>query len=301
MTSSPRSSMNPLRPVRRLFRRLRKPLLLFMVTIPVLVFIYLPVVWLLISSISTRAEILSVPIHWIPQEPTFKNYLDILTPGKAVSEVARTFKITLRNSFFIASSVTLISLLIGSLAAYALVRIAIPFRQGMLLAIMGTRMIPEVSLVIPLYILATRLHLYNTPYVLILTYLSFALPFSIWLMAAFFETIPVELEDAARIDGCSRLKILFRIILPISAPGLVSTALFVFLTAWDEFFFALIFTSTVAAKTVPVAIAEFTGRYVVDIGGMMTGGVLAAIPPVLLALVFQRYIVSGLTAGAVKG
>jgi multiple sugar transport system permease protein len=230
-----------------------------------------------------------------------KNYVDILTPGTAVSEVARTFKITLRNSFVIASSVTVISLLVGSLAAYSLVRIALPFRQGMLLGIMGTRMIPEVSLVIPLYILATRLHLYNTPYVLILTYLSFALPFAIWLMAAFFETIPIELEDAARIDGCSRLKILFQIILPISAPGLVSTALFVFLTAWDEFFFALIFTSTVAAKTVPVAIAEFTGRYVVDIGGMMTGGVLAAIPPVLLALLFQRYIVSGLTAGAVKG
>jgi multiple sugar transport system permease protein len=166
---------------------------------------------------------------------------------------------------------------------------------------MGTRMIPEVSLVIPLYILASRIKVLNTPYVLIASYLSFALPFAIWLMAAFFETIPTELEDAARIDGCSRLKTLFQIILPISAPGLVSTALFVFLTAWDEFFFALIFTSTVAAKTVPVAIAEFTGRYVVDVTGMMTGGVLAAIPPVLLSLVFQRYIVSGLTAGAVKG
>ena len=162
-------------------------------------------------------------------------------------------------------------------------------------------MIPEVSLVIPLYILATRFGLYNKPIVLILTYLSFALPFAIWLMSAFFETIPIELEDAARIDGAGPLRTLVTIILPISAPGLVSTALFVFLTAWDEFFFALIFTSTIAAKTVPVAIAEFTGRYVVDVTGMMTGGVLAAIPPVLLSLIFSRYIVSGLTAGAVKG
>jgi multiple sugar transport system permease protein len=160
--------------------------------------------------------------------------------------------------------------------------------------------------VIPLYIFASRVRLFggtllNTPYILIITYLSFALPFAIWLMASFFQTIPVELEDAARIDGCTRLQTLWRIIMPISAPGLVSTGLFVFLTAWDEFFFALIFTSTVAAKTVPVAIAEFTGRYVVDVGGMMTGGVLAAVPPVLLSLIFQRYIVSGLTAGAVKG
>ena len=167
-----------------------------------------------------------------------------------------------------AASVTVISLLVGSLAAQ--VRL---FDKPLL----------------------------NTPYVLMLTYLTFTLPFAIWLMAAFFDTIPIELEDAALIDGASRLRTLFAIILPISAPGLVSTALFVFLSAWDEFFFALIFTSTVAAKTVPVAIAEFTGRYVSDVGAMMTGGVLAAIPPVLLSLFFARYIVSGLTAGAVKG
>jgi multiple sugar transport system permease protein len=216
------------------------------------------------------------------------------------SEVARTFKATLRNSLIIATSVTAISLVVGSLAAYALVRINTPFRSGVLIGIMSTRMIPEVSLVIPLYIMAARLRLLNTPMVLIATYLCFALPFAIWLMAAFFQTIPMELEDAALIDGCSRVKILFQIILPISTPGLVSTAIFVFMTAWDEFFFALIFTSTVAAKTVPVAIAEFTGRYVVDVTAMMTGGVLAAIPPVLLALIFQRYIVSGLMSGAVK-
>jgi multiple sugar transport system permease protein len=276
-------------------------ILLFALTIPVLIFIYLPVAWLVISSVSTRAELLSVPIHWIPQNPTLKNYIDILTPGATTSEVARTFKVTMRNSLLVASSVTLISLFVGSLAAYALVRIIFPFRRTILIGILGTRMIPEISLVIPLYILASRLRLLNSPIVLIITYLSFALPFAIWLMAAFFETIPTELEDVARIDGCSRLRTLFQIIIPISAPGLVSTALFIFLLAWDEFFYALIFTSTVDAKTVPVAIAEFTGRYAVDITAMMTGGVLAALPPVLLALIFQRYIVSGLTAGAVKG
>ena len=274
---------------------------LFLLTVPIYLFIFMPVFYLLVSSISTRAEILSVPIHWIPENPTLKNYIDILTPGTDTSEVARTFKLTLRNSFIIATSVMLISLLVGSPAAYALSRINMAFRSLLLLGIMGTRMIPEISLVIPLYILAARVGMLNKPPVLILTYLSFALPFAIWLMAAFFETIPIELEDAARIDGASRLRTLFSIILPISAPGLVSTALFIFLTAWDEFFFALIFTSTVAAKTVPVAIAEFTGRYVVDVGAMMTGGVLAALPPVLLSLLFARYIVSGLTAGAVKG
>jgi len=197
--------------------------------------------------------------------------------------------------------VTAVSLVVGSLAAYALARIQFKARDGLLVGIMGTRMIPEVSLVIPLYILATRIGWYNKPIILIVTYLSFALPFAIWLMVAFFQTIPIELEDAALIDGCGRLRILFQIIMPISAPGLVSTSLFIFLSAWDEFFFALIFTSTIAAKTVPVAIAEFAGRYVVDVGAMMTGGIIAAVPPVILALIFQRYIVSGLTAGAVKG
>lgn len=274
---------------------------LFLLTVPVFIMIYLPVIWLLISSISTRAEILSVPIHWIPQNPTLRNYIDILTPGTTTSEVARTFKTTLRNSLVVASSVTVISLFVGSLASYALVRVKFPFRRAFLIGILGTRMIPEVSLVIPLYLIAARFGLLNSPVILIATYLSFALPFAIWLMSAFFQTIPIELEDAARIDGCSRLRTLFQIIMPVAAPGLVSTALFTFLTAWDEFFFALLFTSTVAAKTVPVAIAEFTGRYVVDVSGMMTGGVLAAIPPVVLSLLFQRYIVSGLTAGAVKG
>jgi multiple sugar transport system permease protein len=278
-----------------------RTLLQVLLVIPVILFIYLPVAWLIISSISTRSELLSTPIHWIPQQPTIQNYINIIAPGENASEVAKTFRITLWNSLLVASSVTVIALTLGSLASYALVRLRFPFRQSMLIGILGTRMIPEISLVIPLYLFATRFGLYNSPAILIITYLSFALPFAIWLMAAFFNTIPVELEDAARIDGCNRIETLFRIIMPISAPGLVSTGLFVFLTAWDEFFFALILTSTVSAKTVPVAIAEFTGRYVVDVGGMMTGGVLAAIPPVLLSLIFQRYIVSGLTAGAVKG
>jgi multiple sugar transport system permease protein len=276
-------------------------ILLSILVLLVLIFIYLPVAWLVISSVSTRSELLSTPIHWIPQQPTLQNYTNILFPAQGTSEVAKTFRITLWNSLLVASSVTIIALVFGSLASYALIRLRFPFQRSMLIGILATRMIPEISLVIPLYLFATRFGLFNSPAILVITYLSFALPFAIWLMAAFFESIPVELEDAARIDGCSRLETLWKIILPISAPGLVSTGLFVFLTAWDEFFFALILTSTINAKTVPVAIAEFTGRYVVDVGGMMTGGVLAAIPPVLLSLIFQRYIVSGLTAGAVKG
>jgi multiple sugar transport system permease protein len=282
---------------RKIFYRI----LMFLLTIPVLLFIFLPILWLFSASFATQVELFTVPPHWIPQHPTLQNYADILFPGQAASSVPRTFAVALLNSIKIASIVTIVCLVIGSLAAYALVRIPFKHNRTIQIGILATRMIPEVSLVIPLFIIASSLQLINKPIVLIIAYLSFALPFAIWMMAAFFQSVPIELEDAARIDGCSRLGILFRIVIPISVPGLISTAMFVFLLAWDEFFYALIFTSTLAAKTAPVAIAEFVGRYAVNITGMMAGGILAAVPPVLLALIFQRYIVSGLTAGAVKG
>jgi len=264
-------------------------------------FIYLPVLWLLSASLSNQVELFSVPPHWIPQHPTLKNYLDIIFPNQAVSSVPRTFAVSLLNSLKIASAVTVICLLLGSLAAYALVRIKFKGRRVIQFGIMGLRMIPEISLVIPIFIIASRLDLINKPIVLIIAYMSFALPYAIWMLIAFFQTVPVELEEAARLDGCSRPGILFRVIIPISVPGLVSTAMFVFLAAWDEFFYALIFTSTLAAKTAPVAIAEFVGRYTVNVNGMMAGGIMVALPPVILAFIFQRYIISGMAAGAVKG
>ncbi len=283
------------------YRKFLRKLLYFLLTLPVFFFIFFPILWLASASLSTQAELYAIPTHWIPLHPTLKNYLEIIFPSLATSSVPRTFAVAILNSVKIASAVTIISIVIGSLAAYALVRIPFRFNRTIQLGIIATRMIPEVSLILPLFIIASSLSLINKPIVLIVTYLSFALPYAIWMMAAFFQTVPIELEDAARIDGCTRLGILFRVVMPISVPGLVSTAMFTFLLAWDEFFYALIFTSTLAAKTAPVAIAEFVGRYAVNINGMMAGGIIAAIPPVLLAFIFQRYIVSGLTAGAVKG
>jgi multiple sugar transport system permease protein len=283
------------------YRKYLRKLWLFLLTLPVLFFIFFPVLWLFSASLSNQVELFAIPPHWIPQHPTLQNYLDIIFPNLATSSVPRTFAVALVNSFKIASAVTIISIVIGSLAAYALVRIPFKFNRTIQLGVIATRMIPEVSLILPLFIIASHLQLINKPSVLIITYMSFALPYAIWMMAAFFQSVPIDLEDAARIDGCSRLGILFRVVMPISGPGLVSTAMFTFLLAWDEFFYALIFTSTLAAKTVPVAIAEFVGRYAVNINGMMAGGILAALPPVILAFIFQRYIVSGLTSGAVKG
>jgi multiple sugar transport system permease protein len=283
------------------YRKFLRSLLLFLLTLPVLLFIFSPILWLVSASLSTQVELFAIPPHWIPQHPTIQNYLDIFVPSLAASTVPRTFAVSLVNSIYIASMVTLICIGIGSLAAYALVRIPFKLNRSIQLGIMGIRMIPEVSLVLPLFMIASVLQWINKPIVLIVTYLSFALPYTIWLLIAYFQTVPIELEEAARLDGCTRLGILFRVVIPISIPGLISTAMFIFLLAWDEFFYALIFTSTLAAKTAPVAISEFVGRYSVNITGMMAGGILAALPPVILAFIFQRYIVAGMTAGAVKG
>jgi multiple sugar transport system permease protein len=282
-------------------RKFMRRLPLFLISLPVFFCIFFPVLWLFSASLSTRVELFTVPPHWIPAHPSLVNYMEIFFPSQAASAVPRTFAVSLLNSIKIASAVTIICLVIGSMAAYALVRIPFGANRGIELSLIATRMIPEVSLIVPLFIIASSLQLLNKPIVLIVTYMSFALPYAIWLMAAYFQTVPVELEEAARLDGCSRLGILWRVVMPISAPGLVSTAMFVFLLAWDEFFYALILTSTLDAKTVPVAITEFIGRHAVNVNGMMAGGILAAIPPVLVALIFQRYIVSGMTAGAVKG
>jgi multiple sugar transport system permease protein len=282
-------------------RKFSRKLVLFLPTIPVFMFIFGPLIWLFSASLSTQVELFAIPPHWIPQHLTLQNYLEIIFPDQAASSVPRTFGLSLLNSLKIASAETVICLVVGGLAAYALARIRFKGNRAIQIGILGTRMIPEVSLIIPLFVVASSLQLINKPAVLIITYLSFALPYAIWMMIAFFQTVPIELEDAARIDGCGRLGILFRVVMPISVPGLISTGMFTFLVAWDEFFYALIFTSTLAAKTIPVAISEFIGRYVVNINGMMAGGILAALPPVILALIFQRYIVRGMTAGAVKG
>jgi len=265
------------------------------------IIILAPVYWLVISSLSTQASLLKAPPDWIPDRLTFDNYKNILFPDASTSQVSRMFMQTLRNSAIVASAVTLVGLVLGIFAAYAFGRLEFRGRRAGLLVILATQMLPAISLIIPLYLVFNNLGWLDSLGMLVIVYLSFGLPFVVYIMTSFLQSIPRELEEAARVDGCSRVGALFRVIIPLSGPGVAATAIFSFLMAWDEFFFALILTSSYASKTVPVAIAEFTGRHAIDYTAMTTGGVLAAIPPVLIALIFQRYIVQGLTAGAVKG
>jgi multiple sugar transport system permease protein len=257
-----------------------------------------PFAWLVISSVATPAELLQRPLHWIPAHGSLSRYGAIFSGN---DDAAATFAAAFLNSIVIATVSVAISLAVGIFGAYAFARLRFRFRRSIMLLFLATYMLPPIAILIPLYLLEARLQLLDTQMGLIFVYVSFITPFVLWVMGNYFQSIPRELEEAGQIDGLTRIGVLFRIVLPLSAPGLLSTALLGFLLAWDEFLYALIFTNTTAAKTIPVAIAEFTGKNAVDFGMIATGGVLASLPPAIIALVFQRYIVGGLTAGALKG
>lgn len=266
-----------------------------------------PVYWLVVSSITTTSELASVPPHWIPQQPTLERYTSILTAktiafrGSEIRSPASLFRRAMWNSTVVAGTTTIICLCLGSLTAYAFARLRFPLKGVLLSTAIGIQMLPPIALLVPLYWILKDMRLINTRTSLIMVNTSLLLVYVIWVMTGYFRSIPKELEDSARVDGCSRLSALFKIILPVSTPGLVATGLLTFLLAWDEFMFALTLTNSVEAKTITVAIGEFSTQYGIDYGMMTTGGVFAAIPPVVLALIFQRFITSGLTSGAVKG
>jgi multiple sugar transport system permease protein len=267
-----------------------------------LLYTLLPIVWLFVSTVQTQASLLTLPPSLLPRELSLQNYVDIFAPaafGEASGQ--STFFLALRNSVIVSVGTTALALVLGTLAAYAFARFNLPHQRTLLLLVLGTQLLPAVSLIIPLFRMLRAVNLLDTLAALILAYSTFSLPFVVWIMAGYFQSVPLELEEAARIDGASRFGAFWRIALPLAAPGLAATAIFTLLNAWDEFFFALIFSSTYSSKTVPVALAEFIGRHNVNWGLLVTGGFIASLPPIVLSLVCYRYIVSGLAAGGLKG
>jgi multiple sugar transport system permease protein len=267
-----------------------------------MVYTLLPMIWLLLSTIQTQASLLTLPTQIVPSELTLRNYVDIFKPAAFGENSGQsTFVLALRNSVVVCLGTTAVAMFFGTLAAYAFARFNIPQKRTLLLIVLGSQLLPAVSLIIPLFRMFQTAHLLDSVLALILAYSTFSMPFVVWIMAGYFQSVPRELEEAARIDGASRWQAFLRVALPLALPGLSATAIFTILNAWDEFFFALIFTSTYASKTLPVALAEFIGRHSVNWGLLVTGGFIASLPPILLALVFYRYIVSGLSAGGLKG
>lgn len=274
-----------------------KRVILYLLILVVLFFMLAPFIWTVISSVSTNAELLSIPVHLIPENPTLERYIRIFTSDDRQVAV---FKRGIINSFIVATGVTVVCLTIGTFAGYAFARLRFSKKNTTQQFFLFTNMLPPIVIIISLFFIFSKLKLIDSVFSLILLYSSFIVPFIIWMMRAYFMAIPKDIEEAAMIDGCSRIGALFKIVLPLSIPGLVANGILAFLMSWEEFFFALILTTN-KAKTITVAIAEFTEKQYVNYGMMATGGVLGAIPPVLITLIFGKYIIKGLTSGAVKG
>lgn len=270
--------------------------MIYLIVIVIVVWTMAPYLWLIISSISTKIEMAAKPLRWIPAKITLSRYAEILWGSESA---AQSFRPAFLNSIVVALITTFIVIVVGVLAAYSISRFNFIGQKSIFFLLLATQMIPPVTLAVPLYSMFRKLGLLDTRLALIITYSALALPLIVWILKGFFDNLPVALEEAARIDGCSRWQILFKIIVPLSLPALTTSMVLAFITCWDEYFFALTLTQ-VKAVTMPVAIASFSSKYGVDYLMTATAGVLVSIFPVFLSLIFQKYVVSGLTQGAVK-
>ncbi len=266
-----------------------------------------PFLWLVIMSLSPSADLVRTPPTLIPNALTLENYKFVLLPGStggAQSSVQATrVPYSILNSLIVATCVTAVNLVLGTLAGYAYARSkGSRLMNGTLWALMITRMTPSLALILPFFILFRWFGLLDTRTGLVVAYCSLILPLSTWMMKGYFENLPPNLERAARIDGCTRLQTIWKIVLPVARPGIVAAGIFCFLVSWNEFIFALILTGSPKAQTIPVIIAGFLVQLrFFDYGPMFAASVLAVIPPVVIALAFQRYLVRGMLAGSLKG
>jgi trehalose/maltose transport system permease protein len=259
------------------------------------VYALFPFYWAFTTSFKTENEMFR-RASYIPQEPTMKNYEYVVRDNK--------FFVALRNSAFVAGLTSVLSLLVGSFAAYALGRMRFRGRTVLLYLVLSMTMFPAISILSGLYTVVPQFGLFGTPFALVLTYPVFTLPFTVWVLTAFFRGLPAEIEQAAIIDGASYMQTFRLLLLPLTAPALVTTGLLSFVSSWNEYLFALNFTITnPSAQTVTVAIAQFSGVESLQepIAEIMAAAMIVTIPLVVLVLIFQNRIVDGLTAGAVKG
>lgn len=251
-----------------------------------------PFYWSIVSSFTPEARLFEAP-SLVPRTLVLDHYRALFTE--------RNFWVPIRNSLVVAGTTTAFCVVVGGLCAYALARLRFRGKGPLLGLILAVSVFPQISLVSPLYLLLRSVGLINTYPGLILPYLTFAMPLTVWLLVGFFRQLPAELEEAAIVDGASRLRTLREVIVPVALPGLATTAILTFVYSWNEFLFALSFTLGPERQTVPVAIALFRGMYQVPWGQILAAAIVATAPVALLVLAFQRRIVQGLTAGAVKG
>ncbi len=269
------------------------PWWLWLAIAAIVAFCLFPFYWLLNISLKTGADLSSADV--IPPSPSLDNYTSIFQNA--------SFTRALANSAIVSLTTTFIGVIVGSFAAYALARLKMRFKFPLLALVLSITTFPQIAIAAPLFRLWTDIGLYNTIIGLVIPYLTFALPLSIYILVSFFKEIPKDLEEAALVDGATNFEAFRKVVVPLAAPGLATTAILTFISAWNEFLLAFTLTSSQTARTVPVAISQFTGssQFEVPLGTQAAASVVISVPLIVLVLLFQRRIVAGLTAGAVKG
>jgi len=252
-----------------------------------------PFAWMALSSIKTLPELYTIPPHWLPDAPTLGNYATVLFN----SNIPRYFL----NSVIISVGSTALALLLAVFASYGFARFNFRGKRLFQSFVLVGQLLPTAAIIVPLFITLRYLGLVNTYWGLILVYTIITLPLSVWMLQSYFRAIPYELEEAAIMDGTSRVGVLFRIVLPLSLPGIVAVVVYAFVTTWNEFIFALCFATDSTVKTLPIGLAEFSTEFNTDWGGVMAASLVMTLPVALLFLSMQRLFVGGLTAGATKG
>ena len=280
---------------RRAARRARRLRLVVLWTLNVffLLFFLFPLFWQTITALKPNDELYAVPIVWFPKHLDFSHFQTVFT--------LYDFQVNIKNSLIVATSTTVICLVLGTFAAYALAKLPLPAKKAILTLVVVMVTFPGIALVASLFLLLRDLNWIDTYLALIVPYVAFSLPFAIWVLTNFFRTIPSDLSEQAEVDGCSPLQALYKVILPLASPGLVTAGLLIFIGAWNEYLFAATFTSTSAALTFPVALLNFSGEHEVPWGEISAGSEIVTLPIIALVLIFQNRIVQGLTAGASKG
>lgn len=283
-----------------------KKVLLYLASAVLALWIMGPILWVIDASLQLDNELFSIPPHWIPENPTLDNYVYIITRnpppiyqraemGHRPSGDVLMIIPALKNSIVVAGGATLLNLFITVLAAYAFSRLKFVGKTVSFTFIMTSRLIPPIAVAIPIFVIINNLGLLDTYLALILVYLAFTLPFTIWFMTKYFDFMPPEIEDAARVDGCTRFGALVRVVIPLAAPGLAATGAFAFMSAYSEFLFAVLLTKTMASRTVPVVLTSVAINDDVSYALATAALVLSVLPPIIFALIFRRYITQGLS------
>lgn len=259
----------------------------------VLIIALFPFIWTVLTSIKPQDELYTPHVQYLPQNPTFENYGNLFK----TTPFARYFL----NSAIVAISTVVLGLTVSTSAAYAFSRFRFRGRDHVLFAFLIINMFPQILLLVPLFVIMRQLGILNSYWSLVIAYSTFTIPFSVWMLTGFFDALPHELEEAAMVDGATHVGAFTRIIMPLAAPGIAATAIYIFINAWNEFLYAMSFSSGLETRTVPVGLRMFIGQYIIQWELLTAAGVLSSLPIIIAFIFIQKQLISGLTAGAVKG